>query len=315
MAAVISKSAGELRGASVAPELLARVKQLQIRTHRLVNTALAGGYRSIYRGQGIEFEEVRPYQPGDEVRAIDWNVTARAGEPYVKAYREERELSIHLLVDTALSMDFGTQTWTKREAAAQLAGLLAHVAIRNQDRVGLTLFGPETIEHLPPSKSSRHIMRLIHEVMLAPVSDQRTDFAHVFEATANVLHRRSLILVVSDFLGQEDGGAWLEPLRRLGRRHDVIVAPVTDPLEMRLPAAGPIWFRSSQSGGLREVDGRSASVRKAWAQDAEQRRASLNTQLKRAQVDRLPIDVGEDLAGPLMAFFRRRALRLGRGLA
>lgn len=305
------KPAGEPDG-RVAPELLARVQKLQIRTHRLVNTALAGSYRSVFRGQGIEFEEVRPYQPGDEVRAIDWNVTARAGEPFVKAYREERELSIHLLVDTALSMDFGTGAWTKREAAAQLAGLMAHVAIRNQDRVGLTLFGPETLSHLKSGKSSRHILRLIADVMTAPVSTEPSDLHGVLEATGNVLHRRSLVMLFSDFAGAEDGGPWVEQLSRLGRRHDVIAVRVFDGLEKELPPVGPIWLRSSRTGKAREIDGRSEAVRAAWAAAAKARDERVNKHLARARVDVMDIHAGEDLSVPLVAYFRRRALRMGR---
>lgn len=312
MAAVNKAKTSSSPAGRVAPELLVRVRQLQIRTHRLVNTALAGGYRSVFRGQGIEFEEVRPYQPGDEVRAIDWNVTARAGAPFVKAYREERELSIHLLVDTNLGMDFGTRRWTKREAAAQISGLFAHVAIRNQDRIGLTMFGPEILHHVPSGKSSRHVLRLIADVMNAPVSDQPSDLQGVLEATGNVLHRRSLILVMSDFGGAEDGGPWVEKLSRLARRHDVIVVRITDPLESELPPVGPILLRSSRTGEVVELDGHSPAVREQWAADAAAREHRLETQLKRTRVDLLKINVGEDLAVPLAAYFRRRASRMGR---
>ena len=151
----------------LAPELRARVRQIQIRTHRLVDAALAGGYRSTFRGQGIEFEEVRPYQPGDEVRSIDWKVTARVGEPFIKSYAEERELTLQLLVDTSRSMDFGSRRLTKRELAAQFAALIAFVAIRHQDRVGLDLFGEEPVLHLPARKGSQHVLRLVREVLAA----------------------------------------------------------------------------------------------------------------------------------------------------
>jgi uncharacterized protein (DUF58 family) len=303
----------QLSGAGlIAPELMARVRQITIRTHRLVNTALAGGYRSVFRGQGIEFEEVRPYQPGDEVRAIDWNVTARAGEPFVKAYREERELSIHALVDTGLPMDFGSQLWTKREAAAQLVGLFGYVAIRNQDRVGLTLFGEEPGLHLQPRKSAKHILRLIREVIAAPVSEGASDLLRVLQSTERALHRRSLVLLLSDFeaVGEdaESDATWAEVLARLGRRHDVIVMRVVDPFEEELPRAGLVGLRGVL-GGWREVDSSAPAVRRAWSERAAERRAALNKLLAEAHVDRIEVHTDEDLADPIGRFFRLRASR------
>ena len=167
------QSSRSKRTTRVPREVLARVQQLRIRTHRLVDAGLSGGYRSSFRGQGIEFEEVRPYEPGDDVRTIDWRVTARTGEPYVKRYREERQLTIHLLVDTALELDFASRGRKKRDAAAALAALIGMVGARHQDRVGLTLFGPEPGEHLRPRSDGRHVMRLVRELYGAPVTAGR----------------------------------------------------------------------------------------------------------------------------------------------
>lgn len=302
-------SAVESRGGLLAPEILARVKQVHLRTHRLVNTALAGSYRSTFRGTGIEFEEVRPYVPGDDVRAIDWKVSARAGDTYVKTYREERELTVHLLVDTALPMDFGTQRWTKREAAAQLAGLVAMVALRNQDRVGLALFGPQPGLHLPAGKGSRKVLRLIREVITAPASDGPSDLGAMLEATERVLRRRSLVFLVSDFLsGLEEEDDWTEPLARLARRHDVIAVRVVDPLEEELPPAGLVTFTPITGGPPLEADAASRRVRAAWAEAAERRRAAIGSRLARARVERFDLRTERDLAEPLVAFFRRREM-------
>lgn len=302
-------SASKTGDVHVVPELMARVRQIHLRTHRLVNTALAGRYRSTFRGQGIEFEEVRPYVPGDEVRAIDWNVTARAGEPYVKSYREERELTLHLLVDTGMAMDFGTHRWTKREAAAQFAGLLAMVALRYQDRVGLTLFGDQPGLHLPSGKGSHHVLRLIREVIAAPTTPGRSDFSAVLEAQERALKRRSLIFIVSDFLGGLRDDRWGIALARLARRHDVIAVRVVDPLEEELPDVGLVSMRSMQDGQLVEVDASARLVRAAWNEAAAARRAKIHEVLTRAGVDRFDLRIGEDLADPLVAFFRRRETR------
>ena len=293
----------------LAPELAARVRRIHVRTHKLVNTALSGGYRSTFRGQGVEFEEVRPYQPGDDVRSIDWNVTARTGEPHVKNYREERELTLALLVDTGLSMDFGTRRWTKREAAAQLAALVSFVALAHQDRVGLTLFGAEPGLHLEPRKDSRHVLRIVREVIAAPVSPSRSDLGEVLRQTGRTLRRRSLVFLFSDFLANESGDEWGRPLARLARRHDVIAVRLVDPFEEDLPEAG--LFRAQELGAGRgiELDTRSRAVRDAWRAAAEERRARWLSVLSRARVERIEVDIRQNLAEPLVEFFHRREVR------
>jgi uncharacterized protein (DUF58 family) len=296
---------------SIAPELLARVKMIQLKTHKLVNTALAGSYRSTFRGQGIEFEEVRPYIPGDDVRSIDWNVTARTGKPFVKSFREERELAAHVLIDTALPMDFGTRRWTKREAAAQLAGLLALVALRHQDRMGMTLFGEQVGLHLPASKGRQHALRMIREVLAAPTSSGKSDLAGALAFAGRVLRRRSLVFLVSDFLSTDGPGDWTEELTRLGRRHDVIAVRTIDPFEEELPDAGLLALRGISDGGVLEIDTHTRAVREAWEAAATQRREAVHGAFAQARVDRFDLRVEQDLAGPLVEFFRRRALARG----
>ena len=307
------------RGGLLAPELMRRVKQIQLRTHKLVNTALAGGYRSTFHGTGLEFQEVRHYQPGDDVRAIDWNVTARTGAPFIKKYAEERELTLHLLVDTSRSMDFGSASWTKREAAAQFSALLSFVAMRNQDRVGLSLFGEEPGLHLEAKNGSRHVLRVVREVIAAAPTPGGSDLHGVLESAVRGIHRRGMVFVLSDFLGAPasaeeagaEGGFWGDPLKSLALRHDVIAVRVFDPLEEELPRAGLVQLEDIESGRPLEVDTRSSAVRSAWAEAAAERNRRLREVLGRARVDLLELSTAGDLADPLVSFFRSRMRRHG----
>ncbi|MAF65932.1 MAG: DUF58 domain-containing protein [Planctomycetes bacterium] len=301
----------------LAPDLMARVEQIRIRTHKLVNTALSGGYRSTFRGTGLEFEEVRPYQPGDDVRSIDWNVTARTGLPFIKTFSEERELTIDLLVDTSRSMDFGSRRWTKREAAAQLCALISFVAMRHQDRVGLTLFGERPGLHLDARKGSRHCLRVIREVLAAEPTDGPGDLRAALEHHLRAHRRRGLLFIVSDFLdastANPDAGEpdWADTLESLGLRHDVICVRVVDPLEEDLPSAGLLPLAEIESGRWMELDTRSMRVRESWSEQAARRRARIEALLARVRVDLVEIDSAGDIADPLVAFFRRRVQRHG----
>lgn len=299
------------------PELMARVQQIHLRTHKLVNTALAGSYRSTFHGTGLEFQEVRLYQPGDDVRAIDWNVTARAGEPFIKKYAEERELTVHLLVDSSVSMDFGSAEFTKREAAAQLAALVAMVAMRNQDRVGLGLFGSEPGLHLDARKGNRHVLRVIREVIAARPTSGPSDLASMLEHSARGLKRRGMVFLISDFQGvreeasMEDGahGFWGDHLRSLATRHDLIAVRVVDPLEEKLPNAGRIQAVESTSGRQMEIDSGSRRVRDAWSAAAQERKRVAMSVLTRARVETIELRTDGNIADPLVALFRQR----GRG--
>jgi len=303
------------RSALLAPELMARVKQIKIRTHRLVNTALSGGYRSTFRGSGLEFSEVRAYQPGDEVRRIDWNVTARTGDAFVKTYAEERELTINLIVDTSRSMDFGSGRWTKRETAAQFCALISFVAMRHQDRVGLVLFGDEPGLHVRPRKGGQHVLRVVREIIAAPPTEGGSDFGAVLEHQLRALRRRSIVFLVSDFLdpsSRESGPPpWFDLLAKLNRRHDVIAVHVVDPFEVELPAAGVIGLQEIETRNALELDTRSRRVRDLWRETASRRRAELHAGLHRARVEKIELDTTRDLGEPILAFFRRRGLQHG----
>jgi uncharacterized protein (DUF58 family) len=295
------------------PELMARVRAIQIRTHKLVNTALSGGYRSTFRGSGVEFSEVRAYTPGDDVRRIDWNVTARTGDAYVKTYAEERELTIHFVIDQSRSMDFGSREWTKREVAAQLAALITFVALRHQDRVGLSLFGERPGLHLPAKKGSQHLLRIVREVLAARASSPGSDFKAALEQEERLLRRRSVVFLVSDFLegpGQRERD-WSQPLARLALRHDLVAVRVSDPFESELPVAGMLEFRELEGGATRELDTRASSVREVWAARAKARREGLIASFAKTRADLLELDTTRDVGDSLRAFFRRRVMARG----
>ncbi len=292
--------------------LMARVRQIQIRTHKLVNTGLSGGYRSTFRGQGIEFEEVRPYQPGDEVRAIDWNVTARTGEPYIKSYREERQLTIHLCVDTALELDFATFGETKRDAASEVAALISFVGIRHQDRIGLTLFGQEPGLHLGPGRQSRHVLRMIREIQAAPITPGPSSLKSLLEGQEATLNKRSMVILISDFSGVGADGSergdrgWVDALGRLAARHDVIAIRLVDRFEEELPKAGIVRLARMEDGGLRDIDGRRARVRDAWSEAATARKEALAGVFRGARAEWIDMRTDGDLGAPLVRFFRQR---------
>ena len=301
----------ERRDTLLTPELMARVRQIQIRTHGMVSAALQGAYRSNFRGSGIEFEEVRPYLPGDEVRSIDWNVTARTGEPHIKTYIEDRQLTLQFLVDTSRSMDFGSGEKTKRDCAAEVCALLSFVAVGQQDQVGLTLFADEPGLYLAPDKGHHHVLRVVREVVAARAEGTGSSLTAVLEHQMRHLKRRSLVFVVSDFL-DVDAESWKKALARLARRHDVICLRIVDPFEEELPAAGVLLMEEIESGALVEVDTRSARVRADWARRAAARRDALSAILKRCAVDLVDLSTVHDVADPLIRCFRMRAER-GRG--
>jgi uncharacterized protein (DUF58 family) len=294
-------------------ELMARVKKIQIRTHVLVDDALAGAYKSAFRGSGVEFEEVRPYQPGDDVRTIDWKRTAKQSEAYVKTYVEERELAILFLVDTSRSMDFGSLEVTKRERAAEFCALLAYVALRQQDLVGLCLFGAQTGLHLSPRKGGAAVARVVREVIAAPTTSGAAAFDEVLEHQQRTLRRRSLVFLISDFLGVDAANApWSDALARLARRHDVIAVRVGDPFEERLPAVGWVELADLESGERGAIDARSAAVRAAWESRARERKAALDALLLRARVESIELSTAGSVSEPVVRFFQRRKPRRGR---
>jgi uncharacterized protein (DUF58 family) len=288
------------------PELMARVRQIQIRVQRLVSGTLQGSYRSNFRGTGIEFEEVRPYQPGDEVRSIDWNVTARTGAPHIKTYVEERQLILQLVCDTSLSLDFASKAKTKREVAAEVAALFALVAESQQDQVGLCLFSDRPGLYLPPKKESHHVQRVVREVMATRSGGVGSSLGAVLEDQLKRLKRGSFVLVVSDFLGL-DGDEWEDPMARLARRHDVICVRVFDPFEEELPRAGILPFCDLESGEMVEIDTGSRRVRETWRRKAMERKDKLRDALRRSRCDLIEIATDGDVATPIIACFQRRS--------
>ncbi len=288
-------------GAPAPLEILEQVRRLELRMRRLVNSRFAGDYRSVYKGQGMEFAEVREYQPGDEVRSIDWNVTARLQKPYVKRYVEERELTVLLLVDCSASSHFGTRTRFKDDVALEVAGVLALSALRNNDRVGVVAF-TDRVEHaVPPRKGRRHGLRLLRDLLSLQPVGRRTDIALACEQAQRHLSHRSLIFVISDFRDAQAEGA----LRRLAARHEVVVITVDDPVESLLPAAGVLVLADPETGERIEVDSGNAAFRTRYAAAASVAAEERSAMFARSGVTAIALRTNEGIVEPLREFFRR----------
>jgi len=290
------------------PELIRTIRRIEIRTRHLVNDSFAGEYQAIFKGRGMEFDEVRQYQPGDEVRTIDWNVTARMGEPFVKRYVEERELTVMLAFDASASGHFGTAGRLKREIAAELGAVLAFSAISNNDKVGLLAFTDRIELHIPPRKGRRHVLRLIRDLLAFEPTGRGTDVALALDRLNHVLKRRAIIFLISDFLVPIKGG-YEQALLVTNRRHDLVAVSLTDPREITWPAVGLVALEDAETGTQLWVDSGDSDWRKAFARQAAARQAARDAALTRAQVDRIDVTVGQDYVGPLLAFFEMRARR------
>jgi uncharacterized protein (DUF58 family) len=292
-------------------ELVRKTRLIEIYTRHLVNDTFAGRYQAIFKGRGIEFEEVRPYTPGDEVRTIDWNVTARMGEPYVKRHVEERELSVMLVVDASGSGEFGTFDRFKRELAAELAAVLAFAATTSNDRVGLLIF-TDTVElFIPPRKGRRHVTRLIWEMLAFQPRGLGTDIASALDTISKVLKRRSIIFLISDFLA--DPAGYSRPLFVTARRHDVVAMELNDPLEREIPDVGLLALEDAETGEIVWVDSGDAAWRKGFEDRVEQLEDGKRQAFSSARVDRVSVSTDQDYLPPLIAFFRRRSRRIARG--
>ncbi|MDQ3297801.1 MAG: DUF58 domain-containing protein [Myxococcota bacterium] len=327
-------------------EIAQAVKRIQFITGRHVSDVMAGAYLSVFKGRGMEFDEVRPYVPGDDIRAIDWNVTARTGEPHIKRFVEERELTVMLLVDVSASQDFGSGRRSKLEAATELSALLAMSAVENGDKVGLLLFhgGPDL--YIPPRKGGKHALRVVREVLArgqteaAGVSSRRallelprtvrrwfaklkkdaaapaagdptrraTSISAALEFCRKVLPRRAVLFLISDFL--DDG--YLQVLRHANRKHDVVAALITDPREAAMPPAGLVTLEDAESGKTRLVDTGSAAFRDELATRAANRQAQLQDQLRATGMDLVVFDASGSMVDPLLRFFRERERRIHR---
>jgi len=294
----------------LSPELIRTIRRIEIRTRHLVNDSFAGEYQAVFKGRGIEFDEVREYQPGDEVRAIDWNVTARMGEPFVKRYVEERELTVMLAFDASASGQFGSAGRLKRELAAELGAVLVLAAITNHDKVGLLAFSDRVELHIPPRKGRRHALRLIRDLLAFEPAGRATDIGLALDRLNRTLKRRAIIFLISDFLVDLPGLRDLAGLTN--RRHDLVAVTLTDPRETAWPAVGLVALQDAETGATTWVDSGDRAWREAFDRQAVARRAALDAALTRAQVDRIHVTVGQDYVGPLLAFFETRARRLRR---
>ena len=303
-----------------ATELLESVRRIEVRTNRLVNDMMVGAYLSHFKGRGMDFEELREYVPGDEVRDIDWNVTYRMGRPFVKRFREERELAIVLAIDVSASSAFGSLRRSKREYAAEIAGTLAVSAARSSDKVALLLFSDQIELYLPPRKGRRHILRLIREMLFFEPKRRKTNISAALAFLNHVLHRRSIVFLLTDFLHNSGGSAaqrgternTVEEVGLTNARHDLVCLHLHDPRETTLPAAGLLTIEDSETGELLELDSNRAAVRERFANINAERLAELDRALRRAGVDTLRFSTAEPFAQTLQRFFEtRRGRRRG----
>ncbi len=293
--------------------IMSGMRQLEIRTRRMVNDSLAGSYHSVFKGRGMDFDEVREYSPGDEVRTIDWNVTARAGKTFVKKFTEERELTIFLLVDISASGNFGSSTMSKRDLAAELASVLAFSAIRNSDKVGLILYTDRIERYLPPKKGRRHVLRVVRDILYHAPEGKGTDTVKALDVINHVLHRRAIVFLISDFESPGDQVAARTALRRAmrqtNRRHDLVAVHVEDPREKELPDVGILALEDAETGEIIELDTASATVRKRFQEASAERSRRLATDFRSEGVDTLQLQTDVPYMPALQRFFKTRERR------
>ena len=288
-------------------ELMAKVGKIRILTNKLIDDQLSGDYHSTFKGQGVEFDEVRPYIAGDDVRAIDWNVTARTGIPYIKRYAEERELTILFMVDVSGSQIYGSTDRSKAELAAEVTALLALTAIRNQDKIGLILFSDEIVKFLPPRKGRDSVMRLVREVLAASDSSRGgTDISGALKFLNGVQKRRSVVFLVSDFLG---GGGYEKLLKAASRHHDVVCVAVEDPSESALPDVGLVELEDPESGELMLVDTSSKKVREIFSLRAKTEREELKHFFVKSAIDAIYVSTDKPYIDEVRSLFKRRAVK------
>jgi uncharacterized protein (DUF58 family) len=292
----------------ITSDLIKKIRRIEIRTRRLVNDSYAGDYHSIFKGRGMEFDEVRPYQIGDEIRTIDWNVTARTGEPYVKRYVEERELTVMLVVDASASENFGSVNRFKRELAAELTAVLSFAATTNNDKVGLLIFTDKIELYIPPRKGRRHVLRIIRELLAFEPENRGTDIRMALEKVNQMLKRRSIIFLVSDFISDPD--SYRKAISITNRRHDVIAVDLHDPLESEIRDVGLIALEDPETDEIVWVDTHSKVWQKAYSENVRRLEDGKTQVFRQAQVDHIDIGTNEDYTGPLTSFFRERSRRI-----
>lgn len=287
-------------------ELVKKIRYIQIYTSKAVNDVLAGEYHSVFKGQGMEFDEVRAYQPGDDIRTIDWNVTARTGHPYVKRYVEEREITVFFVVDLSASGSFGSTDKLKNEIAAEFCALLAFSAIKNNDKVGLIVFTDEIELFIPPAKGTSHVLRLIRELLYfdpaAKRKDAGTNIGLALDYLGRVLHKRGVVFLVSDFLDQD----FEKPLGVLARKHDLIAVTVSDPRESSLPDVGLLQLQDAETGKTVLIDTGSREVRQNYEALARKKEDKLHSLFRSIGVDHIQLFTDRDYVLDLVKFFRKR---------
>jgi len=286
-------------------EIMRRVRRLEIRARRLAQEVFSGDYHSSFRGQGLDFDEFREYQPGDEIRFIDWNVTARMEVPYIRKFREERELSVILAVDISGSTDSGSDFLSKRERAAELAALLGFSARYNGDKVGLLLFAKEPVLYVPPAKGGRPVLRAVREILTAKPPDPGTSIAEASRFLLQTLKRKGLVFMISDFI---DWG-FEKPLGSLARQHDLIALPMIDPLEKKIPDVGKVFLRDPESGHEVLVNTSNSNTRMGLSKLSKRYREGLSSFFSKHGIDSAPISTRDDYLAELHQLFQRRAHR------
>lgn len=289
----------------ITKELARKIRVLQITTRKVVNDVLAGEYGSVFRGRGMEFDEVREYMPGDEIRAIDWNVTARTGHPYVKRFVEERELTVIFLVDLSASGSFGSVNKLKNEIAAEFCALLAFSAVKNNDKVGLIVFTDKVEMFIPPKKGTKHVLRVIRELLNFKPRPASTDISGALDYLGRVTSKRSVVFLVSDF--QAEG--FEKKMRVLGKRHDLIAVTITDPREIRLPDVGLLELEDAETGESVLIDTGSREVRKRYERLGREQQERLGELFSSMGVDRIEVMTDRDYVPKLVHFFRSRERR------
>lgn len=289
-------------------QIIQKIRQIEIRTRHLVNDVFSGEYHSVFKGRGMEFAEVREYAPGDEIRSIDWNVTARLGRPYVKRFIEERELTVILMADASASKSFGTVNQMKGEIAAEICALLAFAAIQNNDRVGLLMFTDQIEKFIPPKKGRTHILRVIREVLYTRPEHKGTDIAQALDYLNRLLTRRCIVFIISDFLAAD----YIKPLRVASKRHDVVAVTVTDPRELDLPGIGLIELEDAESGEEVLIDTGDEAWRRQYAEYNEAIREERDQQFRITGVDAIHIRTDQPYIDPLLQFFKLRERKFAR---
>ena len=288
--------------------ILKKIRRLELRTRRLVDSAFGGQYHSVFKGRGMNFEDVRAYNAGDEVRFIDTNVTARTGDLHVKNFTEERELTVVLLVDVSASGSFGSVSQSKRELAAEVASVLAFSAVGNRDKVGLLLFTDGIELFLPPQKGRGHVLRIIREVLYFQPQGRKTDLGAALEYLNKVVTRRAVVFLLSDFQSPD----FSRPLGVASQRHDLVAVPVVDPLEEELPDIGRVSLEDAETGAIYEVNTSDRRVRAAFVDAVSTRRQQLAALLRRARVDAITLRTDTDYLPALRSFFQQRERRIAR---